>query len=254
MNSKILLMVVIAFFAITACMPSLQKNKLTEENTILKNCYDEEHYKDHAERIPKRITLAQKRSEERQSFMSSELLKERLVKNNRFHFFEYNFKQEQPLSDLDYKSTQSKSLMTLRMYHEFKLEYIHYDFDNERDNTAKHQVLPIERQEMISLINIVTDNPKKSQEILAELEKIYQDKLHRNEFLEKYIPFISKDLAVQRLVKYKLLGYFLERFHRYGYDVVDAPLHNSTEQLEGYDNTHINLRTEGLKGIHYSFL
>lgn len=70
---------------------------------------------------------------------------------------------------------------------------------------------------------------------------------------EKDIPFMSKDLVLERMVKYNILGYFLEEFRRYGYHVVDTPLHNSTEQLDGYDNTHVYLRHEGLKGIYYLF-
>lgn len=70
---------------------------------------------------------------------------------------------------------------------------------------------------------------------------------------EKDIPFMSKDLALERMVKYNILGYFLEEFRRYDSALVGYQLNNSTEQLKGYDNTHVYLRHEGLKGIYYLF-
>lgn len=70
---------------------------------------------------------------------------------------------------------------------------------------------------------------------------------------DKDIPFMSKDLALERMVKYNILGYFLEEFRRYDSALVGYQLNNSTEQLKGYDNTHVYLRHEGLKGIYYLF-
>lgn len=175
----------------TACTPSLPKDETVEKIKDLSDCYTDEDTKDYAVKRPKLITSGQKREFENYPYMSKDITFHRMEKYHILGYFLSVFERYNQLN-IDYKLFNRIDKLQGYDNAEFHLNndglrnisYYFYESDERRKLPNLHTLSDKERQEILPLFHVVTDNPQKSQEILAELEKIYQDKLHRKEFLE----------------------------------------------------------------------
>lgn len=137
--------------------------------------------------VPTPITLSEKRrfAENRSHWMTLELLEQRLLKNNIYHFFKSDFesldRRSDGYGDLVYRYNKDflGSYSSIRVVG-MKMDFITYNFSSDK---YSHTITDQERQEVLPLINVVVDDWQKSAQILSELEEIYQDKLARKELL-----------------------------------------------------------------------
>lgn len=89
----------------------------------------------------------------------------------------------------------------------FYLRYFDYIFDTHNISTNQSLFSEIDKKEIISVINIITNNPIKSVEILSSLEQIYQTKLDNKVLLAQEI--IADNVEYQGRL-FELRGIYIE--------------------------------------------
>lgn len=153
--------------------------------------------------IPIPITLTDKmREKSKDGIISGNLLKRRMEKYHFNTLFEEDeINNNKVTSDgfgyLYYQSKENTNFIRISISggiglgsgrnNNFSMNYIDYDFANHTVSDNKTILSEQEKKELITLLNIVIDDPFKSEQILSELESIYQQKLDKKEFIARNI-------------------------------------------------------------------
>ncbi|STZ00690.1 Uncharacterised protein [Moraxella lacunata] len=188
---KIILMIgilTISSFSCTKANNELPKNSTSRKDLKNQNFCTQEVNSIGVE-VPTPITLADKRTEKMNTFMSLEKTKMRLQKYGIYDYFKDDFKDISEFNDgYSYHKLLNDNYIGIHMYsnglNEIALQKIVYELHHKKED---YKLLMQEKQEILTLINIVTDNPTKSEQILSELEQIYQQKLDKKEFIARNI-------------------------------------------------------------------
>lgn len=154
-------------------------------------------------KVPIPITFTDKmREKAKDDIISGNLLRERMEKyhfntlfeddeinNNRVTFdgFGYLYYQSKENTNFIRMSISGGIGLGSGRNNNFSMNYIDYDFANHTVSDNKTILSEQEKKELITLLNIVIDDPFKSEQILSELESIYQEKLDKKEFLAQDI-------------------------------------------------------------------
>lgn len=139
--------------------------------------------------VPMPITLTDKMRKKSQGvIMTNNLLRNKLNKYNFDTLFDGDQINNEKVTfdgfgSLYYDSKTSQNFVVFRMTQGFSLQYFDYIFENHKVLPNQKLLSETDKQEIMTLISIITDDLVKSEQILFNLERTYQQKIDKKYFL-----------------------------------------------------------------------